>query len=318
MPADNIALKWAPRVKQARIRRLYHFAGMGIYDEDALHDVGTSLYARSVDIATVADAFQYGLVACPHCQMRVQRRIDPLYGLGWHGDRGRWFRCSHCASRLLWTECRKALREKPRCFDCRTLMKGPDPLRCNCGKEWDPKAYHRSVGSRVRLPCPACKVMIRKPEVAGRQRGDRLAADERLKCPVCQGTARHSGGEIRCAGCGYRRRWRDYRKGLKRRDERLECGNCGDVITWQAWRKSAKSLTTGNPQPARDFVRSWPRCSTPEQRMMQIDLLLQTLHGRGPLAPLFIEGNERSVRALLDELASRVQAHSTPNGKLGI
>ena len=126
MPADDITLNWAPRVKQARILRLYRFAGMGIYDEDALQDVGTSLYARSVDIATVADAFQYGLVACHHCQMRVQRRIDPLYGLGWHGERGRWFHCPHCASRLLWTECRKALREKPRCFNCRTLMKGPE------------------------------------------------------------------------------------------------------------------------------------------------------------------------------------------------
>ncbi|MCE2440485.1 MAG: hypothetical protein J4F39_13790 [Candidatus Latescibacteria bacterium] len=57
MPANEIALKWAPRVKQARIRRLYRFGGIGIYDEDALHDVGTTLYARSLDIATVADVF---------------------------------------------------------------------------------------------------------------------------------------------------------------------------------------------------------------------------------------------------------------------
>ena len=184
---------------------------MGIYDEDALHDVGTSLYARSVDIATVADAFQYGLVACPLCQMRVRRRIDPLYGLGWHGERGRWFHCQHCASRLLWTECRKALREKPRCFNCRVLLRGQSRLRCDCGTEWDPKAYHRSVGSRVRLPCPACKILIRKPEVSGRQRGDRHSTGKRLQCPGCQGTARHSGGDIRCAGCGYRRRWRVFR-----------------------------------------------------------------------------------------------------------
>lgn len=65
MPASEIALKWTPRVKQARIRRLYRFAGMGIYDDDALDDVGTSLYALSLDIATVADAFQNGRVACP-------------------------------------------------------------------------------------------------------------------------------------------------------------------------------------------------------------------------------------------------------------
>lgn len=316
MPANEIALKWAPRVKQARIRHLYRFTGMGIYDEDALDDVGTALFARSVDIATVADAFQHGRVACPQCRTRVQRRIDPLYGLGWHGERGRWFHCPHCSIRLLWTECRKALREKPRCFNCRTLLKGKIPLRCKCGTEWDPEAYHRSVGSRVRLPCPACHEVIRRPEGSVRNRRDRQSNDERLQCPVCRRSAHHSGGEIRCSGCGYKRRWRDYRKGLKRRDERLECEGCGHVFNWQAWRKSAKPLTTGNPQPARDFVQKWPKCRTPEQRMLRIDLLLQTLHGRGPLAPLFIEGDERRIRALLDELASQVPTHGSPDRKL--
>ncbi|MDE2886961.1 MAG: hypothetical protein OXR72_02035 [Gemmatimonadota bacterium] len=50
--------------------------------------------------------------------------------------------------------------------------------------------------------------------------------------------------------------------------------------------------------------------------MLKIDSLLQTLHGRGPLAPLFIEGDERSIRALLDELASQVLAHGNPDRRL--
>jgi len=37
--------------------------------------------------------------------------------------------------------------------------------------------------------------------------------------------------------------------------------------------------------------------------MSRIDLLVQAIHGRGALGPVFIQGNERSVRALLDELA---------------
>ena len=277
--------------------------------------------------------------------MRVQRRIDPLFGLEGHGDRSRWFQCPHCSKRLLWTECRKALREKPRCFDCHTLLKGTNPLWCNCGKKWDPKAYHRSVGSRVRLPCPACNSVIRKPESPDSQEGDRQATEEQVLCPKCEGTAHHVGGDIQCAECGYKKRWRDYRKGLKRRqvlcpkcegtahhvggdiqcaecgykkrwrdyrkglkrrDERLECPGCGHIFMWQAWRKSAKPLTTGNPQPARDFAESWPKCSTPEKQMMKIDFLLQTLHGQGPLAPLFIEGDKDSIRALLDELASQI------------
>lgn len=303
---NEITLKWADRVKQIRIRHLYRFARLGIYDEDALLDVGWSLYARCVDIVAVADAYRYGRVPCPECDMRVQRRIDPLFGLEGHGDHRCWFQCPHCAKRLLWTECRKALREKPRCFDCHTLLKGTNPLWCNCGKEWDPKAYHRSVGSRVRLPCPACNSVIRKPESPDSQERDYQSTEEQVQCPRCQGTAHHVGGDIQCAECGYKKRWRDYRKGLKRRDERLECPGCGHIFMWQAWRKSAKPLTTGNPQPARDFAESWPKCRTPEKRMMKIDFLLQTLHGQGPLAPLFIEGDKESIRALLDELASQV------------
>ena len=51
--------------------------------------------------------------------------------------------------------------------------------------------------------------------------------------------------------------------------------------------------------------------------MMAIDLLLQTLHGRGPLAPLFIEGDELSIRSLLDELASQGDANGVAETKSG-
>lgn len=46
--------------------------------------------------------------------------------------------------------------------------------------------------------------------------------------------------------------------------------------------------------------------------MIKVDSLLQTLHGRGPLAPLFIEGDEHSIRTLLDELAQQVLTHGKP------
>lgn len=295
--------KWAGRLKQVRIRRLYRSARLGIYDDDALHDVGSALYARCAAIAAVADAYGRGEVPCPKCNTRVQRRLDPLFGLEGHGDRSSWFQCPNCAKRLLWGECRKALRENPRCFDCHTPLKGANRLYCSCGKKWNRKAYHRSVGARVWLPCPTCNSVIHKPELPVRQDEDCESIDQRVECPKCQGTALHVAGHIRCAVCGYNQRWRDFRKGLKRRDEQLKCPDCGHNFMWQAWRKGAHSLTTGNPQPARDFVESWPKCKTPEMRMMQIDSLLQTLHGQGPLAPLFIEGDEGSIRAFLDELA---------------
>jgi len=37
--------------------------------------------------------------------------------------------------------------------------------------------------------------------------------------------------------------------------------------------------------------------------MIQIDNLLHALHGRGPMAPVFIRGNTETALALLDELA---------------
>ena len=130
-------------------------------------------------------------------------------------------------------------------------------------------------------------------------------SESELKCPKCQGIAVHQHGNIECTVCSYKRRWRDYRKSLKKKDEKLECPNCQYTFRWQAWRKSTRSLRTGNPRPAREFVKKWLTCRTPQQRMIQIDILLQTLHGRGPLAPLFIDSGEHKIRQMLDDLASQ-------------
>ena len=50
-------MDWAPRVKPIKIRRLYRYARLGIYDDLLLHDVGWELYARCTAIATVADVY---------------------------------------------------------------------------------------------------------------------------------------------------------------------------------------------------------------------------------------------------------------------
>ena len=43
--------------------------------------------------------------------------------------------------------------------------------------------------------------------------------------------------------------------------------------------------------------------SPPESQMMQIDLLIQAIHGQGAMVGIFIEGDQQSVRQLLDEIA---------------
>jgi hypothetical protein len=64
----------------------------------------------------------------------------------------------------------------------------------------------------------------------------------------------------------------------------------------------AEQYDTGCPVPATEYLHAWPASSTADEQMMQIDKLIQALHGSGPLAAVFIEGTEVSVRALLDEL----------------
>lgn len=296
---------WAPRVKPIKIRRLYRLARLGIYDDMLLHDVGWGLYARCADIATVADVYREGRVPCPQCKTKIARRIDPLFSAGEGGTRETWFHCLHCGARLLWRDCRQALRDTPRCFTCYSILQQNDDLQCTCGKSWSQKDYNQSVRTRVRLPCPHCLNLVRRPEkLPTTQTPKHRRSKPELKCPKCQETALHVSGNIECTVCDYKRRWRDYRKSLKKKDEKLTCSDCGFSFRWQAWRKSTRSLRTGNPRPAREFIQKWLRCYTPQQRMIQIDSLLQTLHGRGPLAPLFIDSEEHCIREMLDDLAS--------------
>ena len=111
-------MDWAPRVKPIKIRQLYRYARLGIYEDTLLHDVGWELYARCADIATVADVYREGRVPCPKCRTKITRRIDPLFSKGEGGTHEHWFHCPHCTGRLLWRDCRQALRDTPRCFDC--------------------------------------------------------------------------------------------------------------------------------------------------------------------------------------------------------
>lgn len=298
-------MDWAPRVKPIKIRQLYRYARLGIYDETLLHDVGWELYARCADIATVADVYREGRVPCPECRTKVARQIDPLFSTGEGGTRENWFHCPHCTKRLLWRDCRQTLRDTPRCFTCHAALQKTDKLlQCPCGKTWSQEAYNQSVRTRVHLPCPHCLNLVRRPALPVVQTVKNRQSSPELQCPKCQGVALHVHGNIQCTACDYKRRWRDYRKRLKKKDERLVCTGCGHTFRWQAWRKSACSLRTGNPRPAREFVEKWLRCHTPRQRMIQIDTLLQALHGRGVLAPLFIDSGERNIRQMLDDLAS--------------
>lgn len=65
--ADGIAeVRWAPPVRQDRLRRLYEADARGITDEALIEDVGLALYLRCRSIVAVMAAAG-GRVACPRC-----------------------------------------------------------------------------------------------------------------------------------------------------------------------------------------------------------------------------------------------------------
>ena len=316
-------MKWAPRIKPVEIGRLYRLSRIGVYDDELLLEVGWGLYARCRDVVAVARAIEYGEVPCPQCGTNVKRRniLSPAESVSLSSEktyRSGWFHCSCCLKRLLWSDCRDALRETPHCFDCYSMLKlnaETNRLECQCGKSWATRQYRQSVTRRLRLPCPECGSLIRRPNFQSNRwdannDGERKAssANREFLCPKCGKTAVHSGGYLHCPHCDYRRRWRNFRKSLKRRDEKLLCHGCGHIFKWQMWKKEVSSLKlrTGHPFPAHLFLKKWPNCKKPEEKMLQIDFLIQALHGRGALAPVFIAGNERNIRQLLDQLAVQV------------
>ena len=65
-----IPIRWAPRVSQALIRRLYQTEGAGRIDEDLLEDVGVALFARCESIVRATEAHR-GTVECPSCATSI-------------------------------------------------------------------------------------------------------------------------------------------------------------------------------------------------------------------------------------------------------
>lgn len=59
----NEKIRWAPKVRQEKLWRLYQTDGQGLLDEDLLIDVGYAILARCESIFQIAE----GKVSCPRC-----------------------------------------------------------------------------------------------------------------------------------------------------------------------------------------------------------------------------------------------------------
>jgi DNA-directed RNA polymerase subunit RPC12/RpoP len=146
---------------------------------------------------------------------------------------------------------------------------------------------------------------VRRPTFERHPQDERIDAEPLVfPCSRCKAPLDRDGSWLVCRSCGHRLRARSHKKGLKRRNETLTCGSCGLQFRWLEWRSRAHECSSGNPSPAVQFLQQWPGSETSRERMMQVDLLIQALHGQGALAPVFIEGSPDSIRKLLDELAA--------------
>ena len=81
--ADNRDdVRWSPRVKKWKLRRLYERVAEGIWDSDLIDDVGTTLWCRCRDILRIYRTKHERLVTCPRCDRggtsTLIRREDDL------------------------------------------------------------------------------------------------------------------------------------------------------------------------------------------------------------------------------------------------
>jgi hypothetical protein len=97
-----IVIRWAPRVRQAKVRQLYLNDAAGIYDEELIDDVGSALYARARSTLLVTDAMD-GRVHCPGCDTIIARQgyADELVLV-----------CPSCQWQMTWGRYRRTFRGK--------------------------------------------------------------------------------------------------------------------------------------------------------------------------------------------------------------
>jgi len=303
-------MRWARRVTPSKIRRLYKSSKANLLDTRVLDDVGSGLHARCLDVLKVVGAYFKGEVPCPECGETVHReaRRAQYLKLETASEAAPKFPCRDCRHLLSWLDCREALRHQPKCFDCLsplTWRYADNTLSCpDCAKTWTWKQYRESVSRRLRLPCPHCGHIVRRPDATHVQ--PRLS-ETAPRCPRCGETAVHTRGKLSCPSCGYETAWSRYRERMRRRTERLKCPSCGHGFTWNSWRRTYSGrhlLTGGNKEAIEQFARNWPRSSSPDEKMTLIDTLLHAVHGHGALGPLLIDADESTVMRLLDDLAA--------------
>lgn len=96
MDDGSTEIRWAPRVRQEKVRQLYENDARGFYDQELIDDVGYSLYARCQSFLTAVEAAQ-GRARCPRCGTLIPHHRQPeevlrCEGCGWQTTWHRYFK----------------------------------------------------------------------------------------------------------------------------------------------------------------------------------------------------------------------------------
>jgi uncharacterized Zn finger protein (UPF0148 family) len=75
MIVGGVDIRWAPRLRPEKLRRLYEMDARGIVDEELLNEVAFALYARCDSILTVTESI-WGKTKCPRCAYPITRGED--------------------------------------------------------------------------------------------------------------------------------------------------------------------------------------------------------------------------------------------------
>ncbi|HZO91636.1 MAG TPA: hypothetical protein VFB38_25160 [Chthonomonadaceae bacterium] len=106
MEEERAEIRWPPRVRKDRLRRLYESDARGLLDEELVEDVGYALYLRCQAILTIAEA-RKGRVKCPRCAHDGKVSIILR-----KGGRDEVLQCPECAWSLTWHEYQKSYKRR--------------------------------------------------------------------------------------------------------------------------------------------------------------------------------------------------------------
>jgi hypothetical protein len=103
--SQPIRPRWAPRIPQAKIRRLYELDARGIVDEELIADIGYRLYSRCQSILAITHIWLTKEVPCAQCERAIslgEHWSDPDYVLF----------CPACGWQLSWEAYRATFRHQ--------------------------------------------------------------------------------------------------------------------------------------------------------------------------------------------------------------